>query len=208
MKARPHLFLNSRIFSIFFTYKYQVYLPALEGHVPVEMIQTVSAFLDFCYLVRKDTIDTHALQNLDDALHRFREHRTIFVTTGIQNEDNLEPPRQHSMDHYSLMIREFGSPNGLCTSITESKHIKAVKEPWRRSNRFQPLQQMLVSNARMDKIAAARVQFEENGMLGGDIELNEGTSLFLFDTLGPKTTQSPGPGKCWRYGRRHSVQQE
>ncbi|KAI6003231.1 hypothetical protein F5J12DRAFT_906210 [Pisolithus orientalis] len=24
-----------------------------------------------------------------------------------------------------------GMPNGLCTSITESKHIKAVKEPWR-----------------------------------------------------------------------------
>ncbi|KAJ6617373.1 hypothetical protein B0H10DRAFT_2176466 [Mycena sp. CBHHK59/15] len=27
------------------------------------------------------------------------------------------------------------APNGLCSSITESKHIKAVKQPWRRSRR-------------------------------------------------------------------------
>jgi hypothetical protein len=146
------------------------------------MIRTLSAFLDFCYLVRKDTIDAHSLQELDKALDRFREHRTIFVTTGIRNEDNLEPPRQHSMNHYSLMIREFGAPNGLCTSITESKHIKAVKEPWRRSNRFKPLQQMLVNNGRMDKLAAARTHFEANGMLGDDTTLNQGMSFFLSDT--------------------------
>lgn len=142
------------------------------------MIRTLSAFLDFCYLVRKDTLNTHTLQKLDEALHRFHEHRTIFVTTGIRNENNLEPPRAHSMDHYSLMIREFGAPNGLCTSITESKHIKAVKEPWRRSNRFKPLQQMLVNNVRMDKIAAARAHFEANGILGDDTALTEGRPFF------------------------------
>jgi len=62
------------------------------------------------------------------------------------------------------LIREFGAPNGLCSSITESKHIKAVKEPWRRSSRFEALGQMLLTNQRLDKLAAARVDFKARGM--------------------------------------------
>ena len=63
------------------------------------------------------------------------------------------------------MIRLFGAPNGVCSSITEAKHIKAVKEPWRRSNRDKPLKQMLFTNQRLDKLAAARVDFTQRGML-------------------------------------------
>ena len=72
------------------------------------------------------------------------------------------------MVHYPALIRLFGAPNGLCSSITESKHITAVKVPWRRSNRNQPLGQMLMTNQRSDKLAAARIDFTERGMLQGD----------------------------------------
>jgi hypothetical protein len=30
----------------------QVYLPAIAGHVPARMVRAISAFLEFCYLVR------------------------------------------------------------------------------------------------------------------------------------------------------------
>jgi hypothetical protein len=63
-------------------------------------------------------------------------------------------PRQHSLSHYCLLITEFGAPNGLCSSITESKHIKAVKEPWRRSHHHEALSQMLLTNQHLDKLAA------------------------------------------------------
>jgi hypothetical protein len=63
------------------------------------------------------------------------------------------------------MIRKFGAPNGLCSSITESKHIKAVKKPWRRSSRNKPLGQMLTTNDRLDKLAAARLDFNKRGLL-------------------------------------------
>src|SRR5882762_245366 len=59
------------------------------------------------------------------------------------------------------------APNGLCSSITESKHIEAVKEPWRRSNHFNALSQMLLTNQRLDKLAASRVDFASCGMLKG-----------------------------------------
>ena len=144
----------------------QVYLPAIDGHVPAEMVQTMHAFLEFCYVARRDIHDTRSLTALDDALQRFHRHREIFRTSGIRaNGFNL--PRQHSLIHYSKLIRSFGAPNGLCSSITESKHIKAVKEPWRRSNRFDALSQMLLTNQQLDKLAAARVDFANRGMLQG-----------------------------------------
>ncbi|KAH9829482.1 uncharacterized protein C8Q71DRAFT_406693 [Rhodofomes roseus] len=74
----------------------------------------------------------------------------------------------HALDHYIRHIQQFGAPNGLCSSMTEAKHIKAVKEPWRRSNRFRPLGQMLLTNQRLDKLAGMRRDFERRGMLEGD----------------------------------------
>ncbi|KAH9177891.1 hypothetical protein EDB89DRAFT_1809670, partial [Lactarius sanguifluus] len=61
----------------------------------------------------------------------------------------------------------FGSPNGLCSSITESKHIKAVKEPWRRSSRYHALVQMLRTLSRLDKMAATCRIFTSDGMMEG-----------------------------------------
>lgn len=152
-------------------------MPILEGYVPSEIILALSAFLDFCYIIRKDIIDSTALDQLDDALDRFHTHRTVFIETEIRTEASITPARQHSLDHYGLMIREFGALNGLCSSITESKHITAVKEPWRRSNRFNPLHQMLVNNTRMDKLAAARVYFKKEGMLEGEVYLDPSIAM-------------------------------
>jgi hypothetical protein len=67
------------------------------------------------------------------------------------------------------MIQQFGAPNGLCSSITELKHIKAVKEPWHHSSRNEPLGQMLLTNQRLDKLAAARVDFASHRMLDGSL---------------------------------------
>lgn len=69
------------------------------------------------------------------------------------------------MMHYADNIRLFGAPNGLCSSITEAKHIAAVKEPWRRTNHHQPLEQMLHVNQRLSKLYAMRMDFTNRGML-------------------------------------------
>jgi hypothetical protein len=129
------------------------------------MVRCIRAFLEFCCIARQDIHDGKSLKELDDALTHFHHYREIFVTTGVR--DGFGLPRQHSMDHYLSLIRAFGSPNGLCSSITESKHIKAVKEPWRRSNHYNALGQMLLTNQRLDKLAALRVDFTRRGMLKG-----------------------------------------
>ncbi|KAI9452139.1 hypothetical protein BJY52DRAFT_1205778 [Lactarius psammicola] len=115
----------------------KVYLPAIQGHVPDKMVQAICSFLEFCYIARRDIHDTRTLEALDDALQRFHKHHEIFRKCGICESFNL--PRQHSLVHYNKLICAYGAPNGLCSSITESKHIKAMKEPWRHSNRYDAL---------------------------------------------------------------------
>ena len=131
------------------------------------MVRALSAFLEFCHLVRRSVINERTLDAIDDALHHFHQERVIFETSQVCSASHLSPPRQHSMVHYRLLIEQFGAPNGLCSSITESKHIKAVKEPYCRSNCYNTIGQMLLSNQCLDKLAAARVDFVARGMLNG-----------------------------------------
>ncbi|KDQ55767.1 hypothetical protein JAAARDRAFT_195586 [Jaapia argillacea MUCL 33604] len=153
----------------------KVYLPAITGHVPDTMVKCLAAFLDFCYIARRNALDTTALEDLNDALSRFHLHRQIFIDTGVRDKD-ISLPRQHSLKHYIRGIRLFGSPNGLCSSITESKHIKAVKEPWRRSSRYKALRQMLRTNQRMDKMNALRQVLTKKGLM-------EGTTLWFTERM-------------------------
>jgi hypothetical protein len=144
-----------------------VYLPAIYGLVPPDVVKCISAFLDFCYLARRSDFDSSSLHSLNNALHRFQTYREIFRSSGVR-ESGFSLPRQHSLVHYSINIQDFGAPNGLCSSITESRHITAVKKPWRRSNRYEALGQMLITNQRLDKLAAARADFIAREMLPPD----------------------------------------
>lgn len=139
---------------------------AIQAFVPPAIVETFAAFLEFCYIARRNIITEGSLKQLNIALGKFHEARQVFAGT-VRSDDPsaFSLPRQHSMVHYSDHIRNFGSPNGLCSSITESKHITAVKCPWRRSNKHVALPQMLKSNERLDKLAAARANFMAHGML-------------------------------------------
>ncbi|KAF6752471.1 hypothetical protein DFP72DRAFT_991074 [Ephemerocybe angulata] len=142
----------------------KIYIAAIKGLVPPEVVKCFTAFMDFCYIVRRNDLDTDALAMLKDALKRFHQYREFFRTYGVRG-DGFSLPRQHSLVHYADHIRNFGAPNGLCSSITESRHITAVKKPWRRSNRYQALGQMLLINQRLDKLALARTHYTARGML-------------------------------------------
>ena len=126
--------------------------------MPDDIIRTFRAFLEFCYLVRHDMHTEHSVAQVQDALICFHRYWVIFESTGVR-PDGFSLLWQHSLVHYPKLIRMFGAPNRLCSSMTKAKHIKAVKEPWRRSSRYEPLGQMLLTNQRLDKLAAAGLPF-------------------------------------------------
>ena len=132
------------------------------GHVPPEMVWAVSTFLDFTYLVRRQVISANVLQWVKKTVENFHEYRKIFKAVGIVDDFNL--PRQHVIVHYPRFIQQFGAPNGLCTSITESKH-KHVKTAYKHTNRVAPVEQMTKYSERMDKMSAQYTEYQRRGML-------------------------------------------
>ena len=121
--------------------------------------------MNFCYLVRHNAITSDTLHEIENTLAQFHHYCQIFIQTGVRIDISM--PRQHALKHYPRAICLFGSPNGLCSSMMESKHIKAVKEPWRCSSWHKALLQMLRTNSRLDKMSFARRIFTEWGMMLG-----------------------------------------
>ena len=137
------------------------------GHIPPQMVWAISVFMEFCYLVQQSQLNEDMLNQIDLAITHFHQEHEVFKETGMR--DNFSLPCQHSITHYCFLIQQFGAPNGLCSSITESKHIKAVKEPWRCSSCNKALSQMLLTNQHLDKLAASHVDFAARRMLDGPL---------------------------------------
>jgi hypothetical protein len=105
------------------------------------------------------------LEKFKDCVNKFHELHNIFITLGVHSSISL--PCQHALTHYYYSIQLFGSPNGLCSSITESNHIKAVKEPWWQSSCYKALSQMLTILMHMEKLSTLCCKFMEHGMMAG-----------------------------------------
>lgn len=49
-------------------YLTQVYLSAIEGFVPDDVVRALRAFIEFCYLARRDIHDADSIARMDAAL--------------------------------------------------------------------------------------------------------------------------------------------
>jgi hypothetical protein len=113
---------------------------------------------------------------LDTAMTKFWELREVFHTSGVHPK-GFSLSRQHSLFHYRRLIEDFSAPEGLCSSITESHHITAVKKPWHRSNQYHALGQMLHTNQRLDKLAAMHSDLVLHSMLPASYKPGRGLSV-------------------------------
>lgn len=138
--------------------------------------------MDACYIARRNVITGPDIRRLENCIKEFHNLRTIFTDAGVRTSISL--PRQHALTHYPSSIINFGAPNGLCSSITESRHVKAVKKTWRRSSRFKALYQMLQTILRLEKMAALRLLFDHAGLTKGS------ATSHTIETLG----EQPHPG--------------
>jgi hypothetical protein len=161
--------------------------------VPEEIIRCISAFLDVCYIARRQDISNDALDAFDAALNKFWELREVFRSSGVR-PTGFSLPRQHALFHYRRQIEDFGAPGGLCSSIMESRHITAVKRPWRRSNRYNAIGQMLVTNQRLEKLAAMQSDFVARGMLPGGHKSGKNMTTHVFE---PKYSSRGEEDDAW-----------
>ena len=130
--------------------------------------------MNCCYIVRRNSITSDNLIDFESHLQHFYQTRPVFVEEGVRTSISL--PRQHAILHYTMGIERFGAPNGLCSSITESLHIRAIKDPWRRSSKHNAICQMLQTVSRTDKLEAKRRSLQNQGYLMGS------TSSYIIST--------------------------
>lgn len=95
---------------------------------------------------------------------RPRSRSSITTVKSSEKPSALKAFRSPINTHLSITSTVFGSsapptdyvPLSRNRSITESKHITAVKNPWRHSSKRKALEQILKTNVRMSKIAVFR----------------------------------------------------
>ncbi|KIO01104.1 hypothetical protein M404DRAFT_29062 [Pisolithus tinctorius Marx 270] len=61
----------------------KVYIAAIEGYVPKDIICTFHAFLEFCYLVCHNVITEQMLTEIDDSLWHFHRYCEVFCNVGV-----------------------------------------------------------------------------------------------------------------------------
>ncbi len=165
----------------------KVYIPAIIGYIPEDIVLCLCAFMNACYIARHQGIDSDALDTLDHAVDDFRQLREVFQTSGVRLT-GFSLPQQHLLFHYWCMIEDFGVPGGLCSSITESRYITAVKRPWRQLSQHDALGQILVANAWLDKIAATCSHLAASDLLPG------GCTTMSSTSQGPHPPHLPSDG--------------
>jgi hypothetical protein len=102
---------------------------------------------------------------MESLLKEFYEARKFFVENDVMSK--VAAPRQHALSHYIQGIRLYGALNGLCSSITESKHIESVKKPWRASSRNAPIGEMMLRISRLEKLAGLKAYLTSLQLIWG-----------------------------------------
>ncbi|KAG9087692.1 hypothetical protein FRC07_012761 [Ceratobasidium sp. 392] len=103
-------------------------------------------------------------------LAEFHDLKDIFVTEGaITTKAGWDGiPKLHMLSHYAFLIREYGTPDGYNTELSERLHIDYVKIPYRASNKVDPIHQMITHLQRCEAWAVQRYRLEKAGLIKPD----------------------------------------
>ncbi|KAH8979524.1 hypothetical protein EDB86DRAFT_3067015 [Lactarius hatsudake] len=62
----------------------KVFLAAITGYIPSAMVRCIAAFMDACYIARRNAVDSPSLERLRDCIETFHQLWTIFIEVGTQ----------------------------------------------------------------------------------------------------------------------------
>jgi hypothetical protein len=133
----------------------KVFIGAMSGLVPDDVMPVIVAAIDFIYYSRLPSPTTTTIRWLEDALKRFHEHKHVFVKYGVRAHFNIN--KVHSMLHYSASIRALGAADGYNTETPERLHIEFAKRAYLATNRkdfFSQMVQYLSQRERVFKFDA------------------------------------------------------
>jgi Plavaka transposase len=124
--------------------------PLPGGLSNARLLRAVRALLDFVYLAWYPVHTDETLERLEDALARFHDAKDIFVDLGIRDSFNI--PKLHSMRHYVMFIKLYGTTDNFDTAYTERLHIDFAKDAYSATNHKDEFTQMATWLERKEKM--------------------------------------------------------
>ncbi|KAJ7429562.1 hypothetical protein B0H11DRAFT_1944597 [Mycena galericulata] len=130
----------------------KVFLGLVAAGAHPQMVKAVRGLIDFAYFASLQSHTSKTLLGMRNALDTFHANKQIFIDLkGRKNDFNI--PKIHSLDHYELLIRLFGSADGFNTESPERLHIDYAKNAYRASNRKDYIDQMTMWLQRQEAVA-------------------------------------------------------
>ena len=168
-------------------------LPLRNGMSPVRLVRAVRALLDFLYLAQYPAHTSETLEHVCAALERFHANKAIFVDLGIR--DHFHFPKLHSLDHYPLSIKLFGTTDNYDTQYTERLHIDFAKEAYRATNHKDEFPQMTLWLERREKVLrhGAYIQWRLDHALEPQAPRHHTSQPALSPLLSPAAAALPLP---------------
>jgi hypothetical protein len=163
-----------------------------------EITKCLATFVEWYFYASSPIQSEKTLVDQDALLSQFDNLKGPFVEA---SPSSLNFPKLHSLQHISESTRWFGTPDNADTEITEHQHRVEVKLPYRRTNKRNPLPQVvkfverrtaledkrnsiLTSNNRKDTPSITESYRHLSGKISeGSIHINEASKLFHIRDL-------------------------
>jgi hypothetical protein len=105
-----------------------------------EVTKCLATFVEWYFYASLPIQTEKTLADQDELLSQFNNLKGPFAEV---SPSSLNFPKLHSLQHISDSTRKFGTPDNTDTEITEHQHRIDVKTPYQRTNKRDPLPQVV-----------------------------------------------------------------
>src|SRR3954463_4726575 len=100
----------------------------------------IRSFISWFILISLPIQSEMTLNMASNFLDAFDQQKRVFEEVPGYS---VSIPKIHSLQHYGQRTRDFGTPDNFDTEYTEHQHIIDTKQPYRRTNKRDPLPQII-----------------------------------------------------------------
>ncbi|QRV85180.1 hypothetical protein RhiJN_13198 [Ceratobasidium sp. AG-Ba] len=145
----------------------KVLLPIISDAKDERVVKAARSLLDFMYLAHSSSLSDSELDAMVKCLHTFHENKLVFIEVGaIKTKEAFHGiPKFHMIQHYVMLVRMLGTPDGFNTETSERLHIDFAKIGYRRSNKVNAIKQMALYIQRVEAMVMHEEYLQERGLV-------------------------------------------